>query len=134
MKVMNEKNQNFTNYVSQISDTELESDYASQANEAQLISDYESQINNAEVIYDSDYDNFTPDSDYIDSSPTCNITCRPTAPSASTCNLTDSDVATCSLDNGELACGDDFADNGDAIQGGPCQDLMEYFSDKPYLD
>ena len=49
-------------------------------------------------------------------------------------NLTDSDVATCSLDNGELTCGDDFADNGDTIQGGPCQDLMEYFSDKPYLD
>lgn len=49
-------------------------------------------------------------------------------------NLTDSDVATCNLDDGELACGDDFADNGDTIQGGPCQDLMEYFSDKPYLD
>lgn len=48
-------------------------------------------------------------------------------------NLTDSDVATCNLDDGELACGDDFADNGDTIQGGPCQDLMEYFSDKPYL-
>ena len=62
MKVMNEKNQNFTNYVSRISDT------------------------------------------------------------------------TCSLDDGELTCGDDFADNGDAIQGGPCQDLMEYFSDKPYID
>ena len=133
MKVMNEKNQNFTNYVSQISDTELESDYASQANEAQLISDYESQTNNAEVIYDSDYDNLTPDSDYIDSSPTCNITCRPTDPSASTCNSTDSDGTTCNLDDGELACGDDFADNGDTIQGGPCQDLMEYFSEKPYL-
>lgn len=49
-------------------------------------------------------------------------------------NLTDSDVATCNLDDGELACGDDFADNGNTIQGGPCQDLMEYFSDKPYLD
>lgn len=49
-------------------------------------------------------------------------------------NLTDSDVATCNLDDGELACGDDFADNGDTIQGRPCQDLMEYFSDKPYLD
>lgn len=49
-------------------------------------------------------------------------------------NLTDSDVTTCSLDNGELTCGDDFADNGETIQGGPCQDLMEYFSDKPYLD
>lgn len=48
-------------------------------------------------------------------------------------NLTDSDVATCNLDDGELACGDDFADNGNTIQGGPCQDLMEYFSDKPYL-
>ena len=108
MKVMNEENQNFTNYVSQISNTE--------------------------VIYDSDYDNLTPDSDYIDSSPTCNITCRPTGPGAFICNSTDSDVATCSLDNGELACGDDFADNGNAIQGGPCQDLMEYFSDKPYLD
>ena len=70
MKVMNEKNQNFTNYVSQISNS----------------------------------------------------------------NLTDSDGATCNLDDGELACGDDFADNGETIQGGPCQDLMEYFSDKPYLD
>ena len=49
-------------------------------------------------------------------------------------NSTDSDGATCNLDDGELACGDDFADNGDTIQGGPCQDLMEYFSDKPYLD
>ena len=48
-------------------------------------------------------------------------------------NLTDSDVATCNLDDGELACGDDFADNGNTIQGGLCQDLMEYFSDKPYL-
>ena len=133
MKVMNEKNQNFTNYVSQISDTELESDYASQANEAQLISDYESQTNNAEVIYDSDYDNLTLDSGYIDSSPTCNITCRPTGPGAFICNSTDSDGTTCNLDDGELTCGDDFADNGDTIQGGPCQDLMEYFSDKPYL-
>lgn len=62
MKVMNEENQNFTDYVSRISDT------------------------------------------------------------------------TCNLDDGELACGDDFADNGETIQGGPCQDLMEYFSDKPYLD
>lgn len=61
MKVMNEENQNFTDYVSRISDT------------------------------------------------------------------------TCNLDDGELTCGDDFADNGDTIQGGPCQDLMEYFSDKPYL-
>lgn len=49
-------------------------------------------------------------------------------------NLTDSDSVTCNLDDGELACGDDFADNGDTIQGEPCQDLMEYFSDKPYLD
>lgn len=48
-------------------------------------------------------------------------------------NLTDSDGATCNLDDGELTCGDDFADNGNTIQGGPCQDLMEYFSDKPYL-
>lgn len=48
-------------------------------------------------------------------------------------NSTDSDGTTCNLDDGELTCGDDFADNGDTIQGGPCQDLMEYFSDKPYL-
>lgn len=49
-------------------------------------------------------------------------------------NPTDSDGTTCNLDDGELACGDDFADNANTIQGGPCQDLMEYFSDKPYLD
>ena len=98
MKVMNEENQNFTNYVSQISDTE--------------------------VIYNSDYNNLTSGSDHVDPNPTCNPTCDPS----------DSDGATCNLDDGELACGDDFADNGDAIQGGPCQDLMEYFSDKPYID
>ena len=120
MKVMNEENQNFADYVSQISDAELESDYTSKVNEAQLVFDYTPQISNDEVIYDSDYDNFTPGSDYTDVN--------------STCDPTDSDGATCDLDDGELTCGDDFADNGDTIQGGPCQDLIEYFSDKPYLD
>ena len=107
MKVMNEENQNFADYVSQI-------------DEAQLATDYVSKLGNTEVLYDSDYDNPTFDPD-------------PAAPAA-VCNLNECDLNTCSLDDGELTCGDDFADNGETIQGGPCQDLREYFSDKPYLD
>ena len=114
MKVMNKENQNFADYVSQISDTELDSDYIS-------------QVSNAEVIYDSDYDDLTPGSDYTDS----NSTRVSTDSDDTTSSL---DGTTCSLDDGELTCGDDFADNGETIQGGPCQDLIEYFSDKPYLD
>ena len=104
---MNEENQNFADYVSQI-------------DEAQLATDYVSKLGNTEVLYDSDYDNPTFDPD-------------PAAPAA-VCNLNECDLNTCSLDDGELTCGDDFADNGETIQGGPCQDLREYFSDKPYLD
>ena len=104
---MNEENQNFADYVSQI-------------DEAQLATDYVSKLGNTEVLYDSDYDNPTFDPD-------------PAAPAA-VCNLNECDLSTCSLDDGELTCGDDFADNGETIQGGPCQDLREYFSDKPYLD
>lgn len=105
MKVMNEENQNFADYVSQIDETQLATDYAS-------------KISNNEVLYDSDYDDSTFGSDSIE----------PVAvyPNES--------AAVCNLDDGEPTCGDDFADNGDTIQGGPCQDLMEYFSDKPYLD
>lgn len=117
---MNEENQNFADYVSQISDTELESDHAIQSNNMQLDSDYVPQNRNSEVLYDSDYDNPTFDSD-------------PTAPAA-VCDLNECSLNGCDLDNGELTCGDDFADNGETIQGGPCQDLIEYFSDKPYLD
>lgn len=107
MKIMNEENQNFADYVSQI-------------DEAQLTTDYASKLSNNEVLYDSDYDDSTFDP-------------NPAAPAA-VCNLDDRGLNSCNLDDGELACGDDFADNGDTIQGGPCQDLMEYFSDKPYLD
>lgn len=120
MKVMNKENQNFADYVSQISDAELESDHAIQSNDMQLDSDCASQIRNPEVFYDSDYDNSTFDPD-------------PTVPAA-VCNLNECDPTICDLDDGELTCGDDFADNGETIQGGPCQDLIEYFSDKPYLD
>lgn len=97
MKVMNEENQNFADYVSQIDET-------------QLFPDYVPKLSDTEILYDSDYDDstFNPD---------------PTAP-----------ATVCNFDDGELTCGDDFADNGDTIQGGPCQDLTEYFSDKPYLD
>ena len=89
MKVINEENQEFTDYVL--------------------------SLNDAEVIYDSDYDNPTFDPGSTESAPICN-----TEPAA-VCNLND-----CNLDDGEFACGDDFADNGDVIQGGPCQDLREY--------
>lgn len=104
---MNEENQNFADYVSQIDET-------------QLATDYIPKLSDTEVLYDSDYDDFTfnPDS---------------TAPAA-VCNLNECSLNSCSLDDGELTCGDDFADNGETIQGGPCQDLIEYFSDKPYLD
>lgn len=107
MKIMNEENQNFADYVSQI-------------DEAQLTTDYASKLSNNEVLYDSDYDDSTFDP-------------NPAAPAA-VCNLDDRGLNSCNLDDGELTCGDDFADNGDIIQGGPCQDLIEYFSDKPYLD
>ena len=107
MKVMNEENQNFADYVSQI-------------DEAQLVTDYVSKLSDTEVLYDSDYDDSTFDPDH-------------TAPAA-VCNLNEYGLNSCDLDDGELTCGDDFADNGEIIQGGPCQDLIEYFSDKPYLD
>ena len=107
MKLMNEENQNFADYVSQI-------------DEAQLTTDYVSKLSDTEVLYDSDYDDSTFDPDH-------------TAPAA-VCNLNEYGLNSCDLDNGELTCGDDFADNGETIQGGPCQDLIEYFSDKPYLD
>ena len=110
MKVMNEENQNFTDYVSQIDETQLTTDYAS-------------KLSNNEVLYDSDYDDSTFDPDSIES------VAAYSTESAAVCNLN-----SCNLDDGELTCGDDFADNGDTIQGGLCQDLMEYFSDKPYLD
>lgn len=110
MKVMNEENQNFVDYVSQIDETQLTTDYAS-------------KLSNNEVLYDSDYDDSTFGSDSIES------VAAYSTESAAVCNLN-----SCNLDDGELTCGDDFADNGDTIQGGPCQDLMEYFSDKPYLD
>ncbi len=120
MKIMNEENQNFADYVSQISDAELESDHAIQSNDMQLDSDYASQIRKSEVLYDSDYDDST-----FDPGPTA---------SAAVCDLNGYGLNSCNLDDGELTCGDDFADNGETIQGGPCQDLREYFSDKPYLD
>lgn len=107
MKVMNKENQNFADYVSQI-------------DEAQLATDYVSKLGDTEVLYDSDYDDSTFDPD-------------PAAPAAA-CNLDERGLNSCDLDDGELTCGDDFADSGDTIQGGLCQDLMEYFSDKPYLD
>lgn len=104
---MNEENQNFADYVSQI-------------DEAQLVTDYVSKLSDTEVLYDSDYDDSTFDPDH-------------TAPAA-VCNLNEYGLNSGDLDDGELTCGDDFADNGEIIQGGPCQDLIEYFSDKPYLD
>ena len=110
MKVMNEENQNFADYVSQIDET-------------QLITDNASKLSNNEVLYDSDYDDSTFGSDSIES-----VAVYPNE-SAAVCNLN-----SCDLDDGELTCGDDFAYNGETIQGGPCQDLIEYFSDKPYLD
>ena len=110
MKVMNEENQNFVDYVSQIDET-------------QLATDYTSELSGNEVIYDSDYDDSTFGSDSIES-----VAVYPNE-SAAAYNLN-----SCDLDDGELTCGDDFVDNGDTIQGGPCQDLIEYFSDKPYLD
>ena len=125
---MNEENQNFADYVSQISAAELESDHAIQGNDMQLDSDYASQIRKSEVLYDSDYNDSTFNPDSIES-----VTVYPNE-SAAVCNLNECNLTSCDLDDGELTCGDDFADNGDTIQGGPCQDLMEYFSDKPYLD
>ena len=107
MKVMNEENQNFADYVSQIDET-------------QLATDYVPKLSDAEVLYDSDYDDSTFD-------------LGSTAPAAVS-NLNECNLNSCDLDDGELTCGDDFADNGETIQGGPCQDLREYFSDKPYLD
>ena len=104
---MNEENQNFADYVSQI-------------DEAQLVTDYVSKLSDTEVLYDSDYDDST-----FDPGPTA---------SAAVCDLNEYGLNRCDLDDGELTCGDDFADNGETIQGGPCQDLREYFSDKPYLD
>ena len=110
MKVMNEENQNFTDYVSQIDETQLATDYAS-------------KLSNNEVLYDSAFG-----SDSIESVAVYHNE------SAAVCNLNECSINSCDFDDGELTCGDDFADNGDTIQGGPCQDLMEYFSDKPYLD
>ena len=107
MKVMNEENQNFADYVSKI-------------DEAQLTTDCVSKLSDTEVLYDSDYDDFTFDP-------------GPTAPAA-VCDLNEYNLNSCNLDDGELTCGDDFVDNGEIIQGGPCHDLREYFSDKPYLD
>lgn len=126
MKVMSEENQEFADYVSSLKDTE--------------------------VIYDSDYDNPTFDSNptnpIIDTTldsestksaidPTCGpepAACNLDERGLNSCNLNECSLNVCNLDDGELNCGDDFADNGDTIQGGPCQDLIEYFSDKPYLD
>lgn len=124
MKVMSKENQEFTDYVSSLKDTE--------------------------VIYDSDYDNPTFDSNLtnpiiditLDSEPTKSATYSTCGPEPAACNtesaavynLNECSLNGCSLDDGELTCGDDFADNGETIQGGPCQDLIEYFSDKPYLD
>lgn len=104
---MNEENQNFADYVSKI-------------DEAQLTTDCVSKLSDTEVLYDSDYDDST-----FDPGPTA---------SAAVCDLNEYGLNSCDLDDGELTCGDDFADNGETIQGGPCQDLREYFSDKPYLD
>ena len=115
MKVMNEENQNFADYVSQI-------------DEAQLTTDYASKLSNNEVLYDSDYNDSTFNPDSIES-----VTVYPNE-SAAVCNLNECNLNSCDLDDSELTCGDDFADSGDTIQSGPCQDLMEYFSDKPYLD
>ena len=106
---MNEENQNFADYVSKI-------------DEAQLTTDCISKLSDTEVLYDSDYDNSTFDPDSIESA-------TYSTDSVAVCNLN-----SCNLDDGKLTCGDDFADNGETIQGGPCQDLREYFSDKPYLD
>ena len=110
MKVMNEENQNFADYVSQIDETQLTIDYAS-------------KLSNNEVLYDSTFG-----SDSIES-----VAVYPNE-SAAAYNLNECNLNSCDLDDGELTCGDDFVDNGDTIQGGPCQDLIEYFSDKPYLD
>ena len=104
---MNEENQNFADYVSKI-------------DEAQLTTDCVSKLSDTEVLYDSDYDDSTFDP-------------GPIAPAA-VCDLNEYGLNGCNLDDGKLTCGDDFADNGETIQGGPCQDLREYFSDKPYLD
>lgn len=113
--------------------------------ENQEFADYVSSLNDTEAIYDSDYDNPTFDSNLtnliidttLDSEPTESAiypTCGPEPAAYSTESAAVCDLNSCDLDDGELTCGDDFADNGDTIQGGPCQDLMEYFSDKPYLD
>ena len=117
MKVMNEENQNFTDYVSQIDET-------------QLATDYVPKLSDTEVLYDSDYDDSTFDPGSTAPVAVCNLD----ESGLNSCNLDERGLDSCDLDNGELTCGDDFADNGETIQGGPCQDLIEYFSDKPYLD
>ena len=104
MKVMSKENQEFTDYVSSLNDTE--------------------------AIYDSDYDDSTFDQGPTASAAVCNLDGH----GLNSCNLNECNLNSCDLDDGELTCGDDFADNGETIQGGPCQDLIEYFSDKPYLD
>lgn len=88
--------------------------------ENQNFADYVSKLSDAEVIYDSEYNSSTFNSESASSA---------TSDDINSCNLN-----SCNLDDGKLTCGDDFADNGETIQGGPCQDLREYFSDKPYLD
>lgn len=117
MRVMNEENQNFADYVSQI-------------DEAQLATDYVSKLGDTEVLYDSDYDDSTFDPGSTAPVAACNLDER----GLNSCNLNECSLNSCNLDDGELTCGDDFAYNGETIQGGPCQDLIEYFSDKPYLD
>ena len=114
--------------------------------ENQEFADYVSSLNDTEAIYDSDYDNSTFDSNLTD--PTIDVILDSESTKPAIDPVCDSESAavrniesfaacnfnSCNLDDGELTCGDDFADNGDTIQGGPCQDLIEYFSDKPYLD
>ena len=117
MKVMNKENQNFADYVSQI-------------DEAQLATDYASKLSDAEALYDSDYDDSTFGPDPTVPAAVCNLDAR----GLNSCNLNECSLNSCDFDDGELTCGDDFADNGEIIQGGPCQDLIEYFSDKSYLD
>ena len=111
--------------------------------ENQEFANYVSSLNDTEAIYDSDYDNPTFDSNLTDptidailDSESTKSTIDPVcdSESAAVCNFNECSLDSCDLDDGELTCGDDFADNGETIQGGLCQDLIEYFSDKPYLD
>ena len=80
MKVMNEENQNFVDYVSQIDET-------------QLATDYTSKLSGNEVIYDSDYDDSTFGSDSIES-----VAVYPNESAAAynlnECNLNSCDLAT----------------------------------------